>query len=178
MNNRLSLVSILFLGLLIQTGEGWGAEYQSRYVTLSFSDMAVLRDFNENLSLDRKLSYSMQKKNVVTVTDEVLAKVDIIIEKTQVVLDMFPNGYHIQLILLPDVDAVSQIYKAKYGKHVDHIAYYSLSEKTIYVSVEDTRLQVLAHEIAHSVVDYYFKVRPPYNIHELMAQFAEKHITD
>ncbi|MFH2124836.1 MAG: hypothetical protein ABIJ50_15310 [Pseudomonadota bacterium] len=140
--------------------------------------MELLRDFSENLSLDRKLSYSMQKKNVVTVADEVLAKVDVIIEKAEVVLDMFPNGYHINLILVPDAETVSSIFKQKYGKYAHNIAYYSLSEKTIYISVQDTRLQVLAHEIAHSIVDHYFDVRPPYNIHELMAQFAEKHITD
>lgn len=178
MNNRLPLICMLSFGLFIQAVEALGTEYKSRYVTISCNDVDVLRGFNENLVLNKKLSYSMQKRNVVTVTDEVMAKVDIIVEKTQVVLDMFPSGYHIQLILLPDADAVSQVFREKYGKHVNHIAYYSLSEKTIYVSVQDTKLQVLAHEIAHSVVDYYFDVRPPYNIHELMAQFAEKHITD
>jgi hypothetical protein len=118
------------------------------------------------------------RKNVVTVADEALAKIDIIIEKVEVVLEMFPNYYHVNVVLLPDDDNVARMYKSKYGKRVDHIAYYSLSEKTIYISVDDIRLKVVAHEIGHSVVDHYFKVRPPYTIHELMAQFAEKHVTD
>ncbi len=29
-----------------------------------------------------------------------------------------------------------------------------------------------------SVVDHYYKMPTPYNIHELLAQFAEKHVTD
>jgi len=120
----------------------------------------------------------MRKNNVLTVADEVLAKTDIIVEKVQIVLDMFPNTYHIRLVLLPDSDDVARVFKKRYGKNVNHIAYYSLSEKTIYISADDTRLRVLAHEIGHSVVDHFFKVRPPYNIHELMAQFAEKHVTD
>ncbi|MBU1234512.1 MAG: hypothetical protein KKD01_15000 [Proteobacteria bacterium] len=155
-----------------------GQEQKSRYVTISYDDKEVLQAFNENLELSRKLSYATRKKNVVTVGDEVLAKADIIIEKVQVVLDMFPDNYHIRLVLLPDEEDVARVYKQKYGKRVDHIAYYSLSEKTIYISADDTRLRVLAHEIGHSVVDHYFQVRPPYNIHELMAQFAEKHVTD
>ncbi len=118
------------------------------------------------------------RKNVVTVADEVLAKLDIIIEKVQIVLDMFPDFYHVRVVLLPDDDDVSRIYKRKYGKRANHIAYYSLSEKTIYISVDDTNLRVVSHEVGHSVVNHYFKVRPPYNIHELMAQFAEKHVTD
>ena len=147
-------------------------------MTLSYSSREVLQEFNENLRLSRKLNSSVRKKNVVTVADEVLAKVDIIVEKVQIVLDMFPNKYRVRLVLLADSDDVARVYKQRYGKNVNHIAYYSLSEKTIYISADDTRLRVLAHEIGHSVVDYYFKVRPPYNIHELMAQFAEKHVTD
>lgn len=141
--------------------------------------MKVLQEFNSNLQLNRTLESAIHQKNIITAADEVLAKVDIIVEKVQVVLDMFPNNYHIQLVLLPDASEVARTYKQKYGKNVNHIAYYSLSEKTIYISAADTCLRVLAHEIGHSVVDYYFKqVRPPYNIHELMAQFAEQHVTD
>ena len=120
----------------------------------------------------------MRKKNVVTIADEVLAKADIIIEKVQIVLDMFPNKYHVRLVLLSNSDDVAAVYKKRYDKRVDYIAYYSLSEKTIYISADDASLRVLAHEVGHSVVDHFFKVRPPYNIHELMAQFAEKHVTD
>ena len=178
MSNVYLSVLVLFLWLPCAAGPVQAREQKSRYATLSFTDNKVLREFNDNLRMNRKLSYSMRKKNVVTVADEVLAKTDIIIEKVQVVLDMFPDKYHVRLVLLPDSDDVARIYKKKYGKRVDHIAYYSLSEKTIYISADDASLRVLAHEIGHSVVDHYFKVRPPYNIHELMAQFAEKHVTD
>lgn len=169
---------VLALLLICAVSNVQAQEQKSRYATLFYSDKEVLREFNDNLRLNRKLSHSMRKKNVVTVADEILSKADIIIEKVQVVLDMFPNKYHVRLVIVPDSGDVARIYKKKYGKKVRHIAYYSLSEKTIYISADDTNLRVLAHEIGHSVVDHYFKVRPPYNIHELMAQFAEKHVTD
>ncbi len=169
---------LLFLWLFGLAATLQAQEQSSRYATLSYSDNGVLREFNDNLRLNRKLNYSKRKKNVTTVADEVLAKTDIIIEKVQVVLDMFPNKYHIRLVVLADSSDVGAVYKKHYGKRVDHIAYYSLSEKTIYISADDANLRVLAHEVGHSVVDHFFKVRPPYNIHELMAQFAEKHVTD
>jgi hypothetical protein len=173
-------VTALFLLLWLFLGgiSAQAQEHNSRYATLSYSDNGVLREFNDNLRLNRKLNYSKRKKNVVTVADEVLAKIDIIIEKVQVALDMFPNNYHVRLVVLPYSSDVAAVYKKHYGKRVKHIAYYSLSEKTIYVSADDVNLRVLAHEIGHSVVDHFFKVRPPYNIHELLAQFAEKHVTD
>ncbi len=175
------LFHVLFIlsWLLVGATDVPAQEQKSRYATLVYVDMEALQEFNSNLQLTRTLESAIQKKNVITVADEVLAKVDIIVEKVQVVLDMFPNNYHIQLVLLPDASQVARAYKQKYGKNVNHIAYYSLSEKTIYISAADTRLRVLAHEIGHSVVDYYFQqVRPPYNIHELMAQFAEQHVSD
>jgi len=151
----------------------------SRYATLQYRNKRVLREFNNKLIIGRKLSAMMRKKHLNTVEDEVLAKIDLIIEKTQVVLDMFPDNIHITLVLLPHAGAVAEKYKQRYGKHQANIAYYSLSRKTIYISVDDTNLRVLAHETGHAVVDHYFgKKRPPYKIHELMAQFAERHITD
>jgi hypothetical protein len=180
MSRYLFLVKfVLSLSLVFVAGNTQAQEQKSRYVTLVYTEMKDVQEFNSNLQLNRTLESAMHQKNIITAADEVLAKVDIIIEKVEVALDMFPDNFHIQLVLLPDASGVALIYKQKYGKNVNHIAYYSLSEKTIYISVADTRLRVLAHEVGHSVVDYYFQqVRPPYNIHELMAQFAEQHVTD
>jgi hypothetical protein len=171
-----SVYLILLSAVCIQPA--FAIEAKSRYVTLQYSDKRVLREFNNKLIIGRKLSSVVRKRNVESVEDEVLAKADVIMEKVQVVLDMFPDKIYITLVLLPDDDDVAAKYKESYGKHQKNIAYYALSEKTIYISVDDTNLRVLAHEIGHAVTDQYFKVRPPYKIHELMAQFAEKHVTD
>ncbi len=168
----------LFFLLFFFAPAAYALEQSGRYVTVYYADKKLLHGFNDRLILGRRLAYILRKQNPVTVRDEVLAKIDIVIEKAEVVLDMFPDNLHINLVLLPSSDAVDAEYKRKYGKNVNYISYYSLSEKTIYMSVEDMRLQVLAHEIGHAIVDHYFKVRPPYAIHELMAQFTEKHITD
>ncbi len=86
----------------------------------------------------------MRRNNIVTVEDQVFAKIDIVIEKAEVILDMFPDNLHTTVTLLPDSGDVSRMYSSKYGKKVDHI----------------------------------IEVRPPNTIHELIAQFTEKHITD
>jgi hypothetical protein len=177
MNRRLFGI-LLFLQLVLQIPLEVQAEAKSRYVTLSYSEKQLLRDFNDELILGRKLSYYLRNKDIVTVEDEVLAKLDIIVEKAEVVLDMFPDDLHLTIVLLPSSKEVSMMYMSKYNKKVNHIAYYSMQEDTIYISVDDAALRVIAHEIGHAIIDHYFQVRPPYNIHELMAQFTEKHITD
>ncbi len=173
-----SLLSISIILLLLSPHHLYANEARSRYVTLRYSNKKLLNDFNYQIRLGRKLSYIARRRNVITVADEVLAKLDTIIEKSEVVLDMFPDNMHITVVLLATSRDVSRVFKIKYGRKVNHIAYYSLSEDTIYISVNDARLRVIAHEVGHAIVDHFFKVRPPYNIHELMAQFTEKHITD
>jgi hypothetical protein len=178
MSRYLFGITLLFILLIFQAPFESKAQGKSRYVTLKYSDKQLLHDFNDQLFLGRKLSYYLRNKEIITVEDEVLAKLDTIIEKAETVLEMFPSDLHITFVLLPSRKEVSSAYKDKYGKQANHIAYYSLQEDTIYISVKDTKLQVIAHEIGHAIVDHYFQVRPPYNIHELLAQFTEKHITD
>ncbi len=153
-------------------------EVKSRYVTLRYSSQELLTDFNEEIELGRNLKANARKTDIVTVEDEVLAKIDAIIEKAETILEMFPDQLHMKIVLLEKSADVAKVFNEKYGKNADHIAFYSLSEDTIYISVNDARLAVLAHEIGHAIVDHYFKVRPPYNVHELMAQFVEKRISD
>lgn len=178
MNRSLFISLLLLLPALADPCTVW-ALAKSRYVTLQYSSKAnLLRDFNSGITFSRKLRYSLEKKNTVTVEDEVLAKLDIIFEKAETVLDMFPANMHLTVVLLPSRNEVAATYKKKYGKNVNNIAYYSLKEDTIYISVNDASLRVVAHEIGHAIVDHYFQVRPPYTIHELMAQFTEQHIDD
>jgi hypothetical protein len=153
-------------------------EAKSRYVTLRYTSQELLTDFNEEIELGRNLRSFVRKTNVVTVEDEVLAKIDTIVEKAETILEMFPEQLHIKIALLEKSADVARVFKEKYGKNANHIAFYSLSEDTIYISVDDAKLAVLAHEVGHAIIDHYFKVRPPYNVHELMAQFVEKRIDD
>ena len=150
---------------------------EGRYFTLQYGSKEVLRKFDDQIDLSSSLS-RMMRKNTVTVEDEVVAKTEAVVEKAETVLDMLPDNFHFTLVLLPTAEDIARIFYQKYHKNVNYLSYYSLSEKTIYISVDDANLHILAHEIGHAIVDHYFKIRPPYNIHELMAQFTEKHITD
>lgn len=71
--------------------------------TLSYPNREVLQEFNGNLQLNRKLNAAMHK-NLVNVADEVLAKINILIEKVQIVLGLFPDFYHVNVVFLPDDD--------------------------------------------------------------------------
>ena len=145
---------------------------------MQYDDIALLQKFNDELYLGRQLSLQVRQQKAFTIQDELQNKLNIIVEKVETVLDMFPAKLYVTIVLLPSSKEVQEVYFQKYGKRVDHVAYYSLGEKTIYLSVRDVNLSVLAHEVGHIVVDHYFQVRPPYKIHEMLAQFAEAHVND
>lgn len=172
-----SLVIVFFLHVGT-ISSALSEELKTRYATVRYDDINLLHKFNDELALSRQLSLQLRQQKVITVQDELQNKLNIIVEKVETVLDMFPPRLYFTLVLLPSAKEVQEVYMEKYGKRVDHVAYYSLSEKTIYLSVGDMNLSVLAHEVGHIVVHHYFQVRPPSKIHEVLAQFAEAHITD
>ncbi|MEN8140634.1 MAG: hypothetical protein ABFR97_05350 [Thermodesulfobacteriota bacterium] len=178
---RANLLKIIFCTGIILTStscQTLAQEIKTRYATVHFADEKLLDRFANELYLGRSLSLILRKMKTLNRVDEVANKVDLVVEKVETVLDMYPPIIQFSLVLLPSKKEVQQLYQQKYGKQASHIAYYSLKEKTIYVSVNDANLRVMAHEMGHMIVDHYFKVRPPYHIHEVMAQYAEEHVTD
>ena len=105
---------------------------------------------------------------------------DEIVERVENALDMWPDNLRISLLLRDKAKWVQDIYKQRYGKESDYKAFISLGRLEIVLSIADTSIQVLAHEIGHAVVERFFgkEKRPPYHIHELLAQYAEKHFND
>lgn len=152
-------------------------ELKTLFATVTYDNDELLRQFNQKLYLPNRLQIKMRNWPSDTVADEVNNKINLLVDQVQAVMDMHPDRIKFTIVLLPSPEAVQEVYFQKYGKEVNHLAYYSLSEKTIYFSVDNASLNVVAHEFGHVVVDYYYKVHTPYNIHELMAQFAEKNLS-
>jgi len=105
---------------------------------------------------------------------------DEIVERVEKALDMWPDNLRIVLLLRDKASGVQDIYRQRYGKDCDYKAFISLGRLEIVLSVADASPRVLAHEIGHAVVERFFgkEKRPPYHIHELLAQYAEKHFND
>jgi len=173
-SSRLALCCLLVIFLL--PGRTIAGELKTLYATVRYDNDDLLRHFNQELYLPNRLQLKMRNWPSDTLADEVTNKINLLVDQVQAVMDMHPDRLKFTIVLLASPEAVQEVFLQKYGKEVDHLAYYSLSEKTIYFSVDNASLNVVAHEIGHVVVDHYYKVHTPYNIHELMAQFAEKNI--
>lgn len=178
MSKRLSLTIFFAFNALAMLSQPLAAyEISSRYATIQYEKEELLREFNRELLLG-SISHLMRYKKSLTWQDEIKNKVDVILERVMVVLDMRPNDVRFKLVLLPSEEAVQQVYKTKYNRKVDYIAFYAPKDKTVYVSVNDIRIGVFAHELGHLIIDLYYGTTTPSKIHEVLAQFVETHLMD
>lgn len=153
-------------------------ELRSRYAVISYNHVDDLRQFNDELYVGGRLRSQMRQYKADTVEEELVAKINVITEKAMRVLDMYPKPLNFSIMILPDVDAVAKAFKEIYNVEVDYIAFYSPRLNRVFYSADNGRLRVTCHEIGHVVAENYFKVSPPQRIHEVMAQYVEKHIND
>jgi hypothetical protein len=176
---NLFLVRALLTGLLIfiLTSVSSGFELETQYAVVTYDSENVLKKFNKEVNLG-SLSYLLRNKHSITIEDEVKNKIDVIIERVETILEMFPRALIFRIVLMVSEEDVQIMFKNKYGKNVDYIAFYSPKDKTLYLSVRDVSLGVLAHEIAHVVIDCYYNISTPSKIHEVLAQYVETHLKD
>jgi hypothetical protein len=176
---QVKIKKIIFTGLIILAffSVSSAGELKSRYTTIMYSNEAQVRRFNSEVSLG-SLSYLMRNRVSITTGDEVKNKVDVVIERVESILEMYPRELKFQIILLSSDNEVQELFRKKYGRNVDYIAFYSPRDKTVYVSVKDIELTVLAHEIGHVIIDFYYGIATPQKLHEVLAQYIEEHLKD
>jgi hypothetical protein len=163
--------------ILLSSSASSGYELKTRYSTIIYEREDQLQKFNKEVVLG-SLSYLMRNKKSITVTEEIGNKMDVIVERVEAILEMFPRELKFTIVLLSTDEEVQKVYREKYGRRVDYIAFYSPRDKTVYISVNDIRLGVLAHELGHVIIDRYYGIPTPVNIHEILAQYVESHLED
>jgi len=168
---------VLAVMVLLFSSSAPAADLTSRYTTITYFSDDDLRAFNRELYMGR-LQSRLPKNRGNTVADEVIVKIDYIVEKVMSVLDMYPADLRFSIVIHPDTAGVKQEFKRLYHMDVNYIAFYSPTQNQVFFSANNARLRVVAHEIGHVVAENYFTISPPQKIHEVMAQFAEQHITD
>jgi hypothetical protein len=153
----------------------YGYEIKSHYATINYEKEEYLIKFSEAIAPGSP-SYSSSNRRTLTAEEVVIQEIDELIEKVKRLLDLFPEEVKFRIVLLPLNDDVRRIYSARYRTHVDYIAFYALEDKTVFISINDVSIRVLAHELAHVVLDHSFYGCPSVDVQENLARFVETHI--
>ena len=56
------------------------------------------------------------------------------------------------------------------------MAWYLYQYHSIYINLEDLHEGILAHEMAHSIIDHYLIIRPPGATAEILARYVDSHL--
>lgn len=168
---------LIFMVTLILCSGASAFEIRGENVSISYDRETVLESFNDHLFLGQ-LRYLLRGRRALTIEDDVINKINVISERVQEVLDMYPSRLQYSMTLLETSKQVEETYLSLHGSRWKRPAFYSPKADTVFLNADTSTLKIVAHEIGHVVVEKYFQVKPPVKVHELLAQYAEKHIGD
>ncbi len=156
-----------------------GERMDTGYAKIICESDETLRVFNRRMKLGFLSSLLRSRiENNLSIEGQISGKVDAVVERVETVLDMRPRNFKISLYILPDADRVRIAYKKKYYREVEFVAFYAPGEKAIYIAADEAKSLILAHEMAHAVIDQYFGKAAPVKIHEILAQYVEENFEE
>jgi len=108
--------------------------------------------------------------------DSIKKKVDLLFERVQEILDMRRRTRKVIINLYPNKKRLHNAYFTINGAKCHIRAWYIYELNTIYINKDDVHAGMLAHEMAHSIIDHYFSARPPRATAEILARYVDKHL--
>jgi hypothetical protein len=165
-------IAVVFIaviyGVFLFADDVHAGALETRYATVIYSSDSQIREFNSNVSIGGRSG--------ITMFDEAKNKVDAVTERVMMVLEMFVRNLKFKIVLVSSSGDIRRVYRSKYGRDTNFISFYSPGDKTIYLSTDDANNRIFGHEVAHAVIDGYFKVSPSVKIHEMLAKYAEHNL--
>ncbi len=160
-------------------GSDW-TTVDSIFCTIFLKHNVDIRKVNSRIDTYR-IDYGLTEKPSRATNDiegEIAYKFDLIFFKVQEILDMRPNSLHLNVRIYKGQDDLDRVYVEIFGQDNKFIAYYIFKLNSLFASEEKISANVMAHEIAHCIVDHYFTVIPPTKVAEMIAQYADAHLRD
>jgi len=175
---KVAIFTFLFLNCSLLYAEQW-ARIDGRICIVEYEQGVDLSKLERKLDLV-SVNVGGLRRNLIGLSTpaRLVEKVESIAQKVKQILDMHPIGYEVQLKVFKDRRALQEHYGSIFGQRKNIVSFYVYKHNTIYISQSDISENVLAHELAHSVIDHYFIVLPPENIAEMLAIYVDTHLKD
>jgi hypothetical protein len=176
-----ALIACQFLLVPVVQGGQWKM-LETKYLILRYQSESDLKTAEKKIdfkaSSDSFASFLDKKKPGEVPHQELIKSLDALFEKVQLILDMRKPIKKVSLRMFPDETTLHEMYFKIYKKKRALRAWYIFEYNTIYVNVQDLFPGMLAHEIAHAIVDNYMSVRPPRATAEILARYVDAHLTE
>jgi hypothetical protein len=110
--------------------------------------------------------------------DEIARRLDDICERAMDILDLHPGMGRRGVRIFKNSEDLNTAYVTLTGKAGSVRAFYSHDCGVIFTSENEITDSVMAHEIAHAIVDSHYKGVPQPKVGEMLASYVDMHISD
>jgi hypothetical protein len=135
-----------------------------RCVNLSFSDFYVPRAYKADPGL--------------SIEGMIADKFDAIFSKVEEMLDMYPARIHAAVNIYKSQEDLDKVYEEFFNEPNKAVSFYIYKTNTIYTVESQLNENILAHEMAHCIIDHYFVILPPKKIQEMLSAYVDLHLED
>lgn len=112
---------------------------------------------------------------------------DILFRRVQTILEMRLPKQRVNIWIHPSVKTLAVYFKTTHGgptakqtsmgARVTGPAFYVKKSNTIHLQVQNMRIGILAHEMAHAITENYFIIKPPARVAEIMSQHVDREVS-
>ena len=184
-----TLLYIVCLNLFLPTPHGMTSEevldsgswkqIESKHVIIQYKQFEDVQKFDENIDYSPdgwSLSNFFSSADPQNPARSVTRKMDGIFKKVQKILDMRGEIKKVTIKVYPNREQLHKAYFAITGEKCNYRAWYIFEINTIYINNDDVHEGIIAHEMAHSIIDHYFSVRPPRAMAEILSRYVDQHL--
>ncbi len=155
--------------------------FLSRFCTVSYEKDANLKTINRRINLRFSDFYTpgrFRKNAGLTMEDILSEKLDAIFSRVEDILDMYPSKINVTINIYKNRDSLDRVYDEIFNEQNKAVSFYIYKTNTIYTTERAITQAILAHEMAHCIIDHYFVILPPRKIQEMLAVYADVHLKD
>lgn len=155
---------------------------ETKHCVIRYQRIGDLKAFNEKMDYSPGNAPLTWLKRLLSGTEsagleEKLAqKVDLLFERVQEILDMRKRMKTVYINLYGNERELQTVCHVLFKRKCDERSWYLYEFQTIYCNVSDVHVGMVAHEMAHHIVDHYLIVRPPRATAEILARYVDQHL--
>lgn len=152
---------------------------QTQFTTIRYKSHEDLIKFHDKIKFgpgEWNVSPTLSPLTETEIKHMVAQKVDAIFTKACDILDMKKRFQNVNIFLHPDTDSLKRTYKSIYPGECRLRAWYRFKNNSAYFNVQDIHAGMLAHELAHAIIDHFLTVRPPRQTAEILARYVDTHL--
>jgi hypothetical protein len=91
---------------------------------------------------------------------------------------MYPRNDKLLIKIYKSLSELDGVYLEIFQDEKSYYAFYIHKFNTVFACEEKISESVMAHEMAHAIIDHYFPILPPRKVQEILATYVDYHLKD